>query len=85
VVGEMALLTGARSDVTIRAVEGAVVYELGTRHYVPLLERRPEWLGQLKAIMVTRMQVRQERLEARAGERRRAVLTRWIRRALLAG
>ena len=35
VVGEMSLLTGAPRSATVRAVEGAVVYEIGRRAVAP--------------------------------------------------
>ena len=41
VVGEMSLLTGAPRTATVRALDGAVVYEIGARQYQPLLARPP--------------------------------------------
>jgi CRP-like cAMP-binding protein len=66
VVGEMSLLTGAPRTATVRALEGAVVYEIGTRQYAPLIAAHPELLDQLADLMVERMRGRRERLDARA-------------------
>jgi CRP-like cAMP-binding protein len=64
VVGEMSLLTGAPRTATVRALDGAVVYEIGTRQYSPLLVDHPELLDVLSDLMVKRMRDRRERLDA---------------------
>ena len=82
VVGEMSLLTGAPRTATVRALEGAVVYEIGTRQYQPLLRDHPELVDVLTDLMVERMRDRSERLGARDT---RESLARRIRSTLLRG
>lgn len=83
VVGEMSLLTGAPRGATVRAVDGAVVYEIGAESYRPLLLAHPEWVDDLAAIMEDRLARRSvvlaDRAEGRAGLRDR------IRRRFFAG
>src|SRR5918999_5755860 len=62
VVGEMSLLTGERRNATVRAIEGAVVYEIGARQYGPCLRRHPELVAELAAIMRARLDERRETL-----------------------
>jgi CRP-like cAMP-binding protein len=63
VVGEMSLLTGQRRSATVRAIEGAVVYEIGARQYGPCLRRHPELLADLASLMATRLKERRARLD----------------------
>jgi CRP-like cAMP-binding protein len=65
VVGEMSLLTGAPRSATVRALDGAVAYEIGIQQYAPLLGDHPELLGVLTDLMVDRIRDRRERLDAR--------------------
>ncbi len=51
VIGEISLLTGARRTATVRAVDGAVVYEIGKQQYEPILKARPAIVDQLVVIM----------------------------------
>lgn len=62
VVGEMSLLTGQRRSATVRAVDAALVLELGYRQYQPLVQAHPEWLDELAAIMEDRLRRREVRL-----------------------
>ena len=64
VIGEMSLLTGQRRSATVRAIEGAVVYEIGARQYGPCLRRHPELVADLAAIMRARLQERRELLDS---------------------
>ena len=82
VVGEMSLLTGAPRAATVRALDGAVAYEIGIRQYGPLLGDHPELLDTLADLMVERMRDRNERLEARDA---RTTLAARIRTTLFAG
>ena len=41
VLGEMSLLTGQPRSATVRALDGAVIYEIGPRQYEPILAARP--------------------------------------------
>ena len=47
VLGEMSLLTGEPRSATVRAVDGALVYEVGRRQYEPILAARPELVDAL--------------------------------------
>ena len=55
VLGEMSLLTGAPRSATVRAVEGALVYEIGRRQYEPILAARPELVDALERAMEARL------------------------------
>ena len=84
VIGEMSLLTGERRSATVRAIEGAVVYEIGRHEYEPLLVARPELLDQLSRAMQQRLRARREYLAGYDTDRERAG-RKWIRRLLGAG
>ena len=62
VFGEMALLTGERRTATVRAVDTALVFEIGKQQYEPLLQRHPEWLDDLSKMMEDRLHRRGLRL-----------------------
>ena len=64
VVGEMSLLTGARRTATVRAVDCALVYEIGRRQYEPLLRAHREWIDELAAIMEQRLEDTEADLDA---------------------
>jgi CRP-like cAMP-binding protein len=51
VIGEISLLTGAPRTATVRAIEGAVVYEIGKDQYEPIIQSRPELVEKLGAVM----------------------------------
>jgi CRP-like cAMP-binding protein len=55
VVGEMSLLTGEPRSATVRAVDGALVYEIGQPQYAPLLRKHREWVEELAVIMDERL------------------------------
>ena len=55
VIGEMSLLTGAPHNATVRAVDHAVVYEIGESQHEPLLPALANTLG---AVMTERLQRR---------------------------
>ena len=55
VVGEMSLLTGEPRAATVRAVDGALVYEIGRPQYAPLLHAHREWVEELAMIMEERL------------------------------
>jgi hypothetical protein len=63
VLGEMSLLTGEPRSATVRALDGAVIYEIGRRQYEPLLAARPELVEALERSMRERLQVQGELLE----------------------
>ncbi len=82
VLGEMSLLTGAPRSATVRAVEGALVYEIGRRQYAPILTARPELVDALERAMEARLEAQGSMLERYDAERARAGFTRRIRRLL---
>jgi predicted GTPase len=53
----------------VRAVEGAVAYEIGARQYGPCLRRHPELVADLATLMTDRLAERRERLDAYDAER----------------
>jgi CRP-like cAMP-binding protein len=63
VVGEMSLLTGDPRSATVRAVDGALVYEVGRRQLQPLLTARPELFDALRGAMVSRLRTQESFLE----------------------
>lgn len=69
VVGEMSLLTRQPRSATVRAVEGAIAYEIGARQYGPCLRRHPELVADLATLMTDRLAERRERLDAYDAER----------------
>ena len=71
VLGEMSLLTGEPRSATVRAVEGAVVYEVGRVQYEPVFAGRPELLEALTRAMEQRLLLQNERLERYDNERLR--------------
>ena len=85
VIGEMSLLTGEPRSATVRAVEGAVVYEIGRRQYEPLLEGRPQIVYDLARQMEQRLRERSEYLTGYDAARERTALARRIKRFLSAG
>ncbi len=67
VIGEISLLTGAPRTATVRAIEGAIVYEVGKRQYEHIIRARPELVEELSAIMekhVENMRKHRESYEA---------------------
>jgi CRP-like cAMP-binding protein len=81
VVGEMSLLTGEPRSATVRSRDGAVVYEVGAQQYAPVLGAHPELVDILAKLMVSRIDERRTRLDARAAARERAAIAGRIRRA----
>jgi CRP-like cAMP-binding protein len=81
VVGEMSLLTKQPRSATVRAVEGAVVYEIGDRQYGPCLRRHPEIVADLAALMADRLAERRERLDAYDADHHRHAIAQRIRGA----
>jgi CRP-like cAMP-binding protein len=61
VIGEMSLLTGEPRAATVRAIDGATVYEISRRQYEPLLRSRPQLLDDLAAMV-------EQRLKAQSGQ-----------------
>jgi CRP-like cAMP-binding protein len=82
VVGEMSLLTGEPRSATVRALEGAVVYEVSSEQYGPVLRAHPELVDRLAEVMATRLAERQVRLDALDADCAPRALARRIRNAL---
>lgn len=72
VLGEMSLLTGAPRSATVRAVDGALVYEIGRRQYEPILAARPELRQALERAMAARLRAQETMLSASSRSRRRS-------------
>ncbi len=82
VLGEMSLLTGAPRSATVRALEGALVYEIGRRQYEPILTARPELVDALERAMESRLSAQDATLERYDADRARSGFARRIRRLL---
>jgi CRP-like cAMP-binding protein len=82
VIGEMSLLTGAPRSATVRAIEGAVVYEIGPRQYEPLLELRPKLADDLAREMHERLRARGELLAGADPDQQRAAIKQRLLRFL---
>lgn len=80
VVGEMSLLTGEPRTATVRAVDGALVYEIGRDQYEPLLLAHRDWVDELAAVMETRLREREAFLAAHDAHPRRHEIAARIRR-----
>jgi CRP-like cAMP-binding protein len=74
VVGEMSLLTGAPYSATVRALDGAVVYEFGAPQHDPILGGHPGVVTSLQAIMDERTSDRPQREAAAQKQERRSRL-----------
>jgi CRP-like cAMP-binding protein len=79
-IGEFSLLTGAPRSATVRAVDGAVVYEIGKSQYEPIIRSRPELIDQLVAIMQKRLEVMRKQRELYEAGIETANLSQRIRR-----
>jgi CRP-like cAMP-binding protein len=71
VVGEMSLLTGEPRAATVRAVDCALVYEIGRTQYASLLLTHREWVEELAVIMEARLQQTEADLDAYDAQNRR--------------
>ena len=74
VLGEMSLLTGEPRSATVRAVDGALVYEVGRRQLEPILAARPELVDALEEAMAARLRTQDKALERYDA---RGLLRRW--------
>lgn len=83
VVGEVSLLTGAVRTATVRAVESAVVYEIGKRQYQPIIKNRPELIDELAAIMEINMRNIHDQFEAYSHEKEVSAIKRRIWRIFM--
>jgi CRP-like cAMP-binding protein len=62
VLGEISLLTGKPRSATVRALDGALVYEVGSRQYLPILAARPDLMEALENAMDARLREQAEHL-----------------------
>lgn len=74
ILGEMSLLTGAPRSATVRALDGALVYEIGRRQYEPILAARPQLREALEDAMAARLRAQDEAFSASSRSRRRSAL-----------
>ena len=70
VLGEMSLLTGEPRSATVRAVDGALVYEVGRRQWETVVAARPELHDLLQRVMDERLRAQDATLEAHDARRR---------------
>jgi CRP-like cAMP-binding protein len=85
VFGEMALLTGERRNATVRAVDSALILEIGPRHYEPILRAHPEWIDDLAEMMSARLMQRRVTLargDKRSSDSRKQKSTKAIRQSI---
>ena len=80
VIGEMSLLTGEPRAATVRAVDGALVYEIGQPQYAPLLHAHREWVDELAVIMEERLRQMESDLAAYDAQTQRGDLRHRILR-----
>ena len=64
VIGEISLLTGEPRTATVRAVDGAMVYEIGKQQYEPIIKERPAMIDELALVMARNLQNIQQHREA---------------------
>ena len=80
VIGEISLLTGAPRTATVRAVDGAVVYEIGKKQYEPIIKARPAIVDELAVIMEKHLRNIREQQEGGNLEKESAAIGQRIRR-----
>lgn len=80
IVGEVSLLTGAVRTATVRAMQSAVIYEIGKRQYQPIIEARPELVDELASIMKKNMRNLHAHHEAYLIEKEASAIKGRIRR-----
>ncbi len=85
VIGETSLLTGAPRTATVRAVDGAVVYEIGKQQYEPIIQARPALVDELAAIMEGHLRSNRGQQATATGDKKSAAMARRIRRFFFGG
>ena len=83
VIGEISLLSGARRSATVRALEEAVVYEIGKQQYAPIIQARPALIDELAIIMARHLENIDYQREAHDREKLQASLGQRISRFFL--
>lgn len=85
VVGEISLLTGAPRSATVRVVDEAVAFEVGTSDFEPIIRARPGLVEELGMMMERRLEQSRRLGRAYAGAAVPSNITQRIRRFLLGG
>jgi CRP-like cAMP-binding protein len=80
VVGEVSLLTGMPRTATVRAIDGALVYEIGKHQFEPIIRARPELVEVLGAIMQKNIESTRRYHETYAAGLESSHITQRIRR-----
>jgi CRP-like cAMP-binding protein len=80
VIGEVSLLTGALRTATVRAMDGAIVYEIGKQQYEPIIRARPGLADELAMLMEKHLRNIHEQRAAYNGEKEILAISRRIRR-----
>lgn len=57
IIGEMSLLTGEPRSATVRAIDGATVFEIGKQQYEAIVRSQPELVQKLAEIMESRVEL----------------------------
>jgi Cyclic nucleotide-binding domain len=80
ILGEISMLTGAPRSATVRAVDGAVVYEIGKKQYEPIIKARPAIVDELTVVMERHLRGIRDHREAYEIQKECTALGRRIRR-----
>jgi CRP-like cAMP-binding protein len=80
IFGEISLLTGGRRTATVRALETAVVYEIGKTQFEPIIRARPDIVEGLAVIMERHLRNIREHREDYEVDRETATISRRIKR-----
>jgi hypothetical protein len=85
IIGETTMLTGAPRSATVRAVDGAVVYEIGKKQYEPIIKARPALVDELALVMERHLRNIADQRKAYDIEKESAVISQRIRRFFFGG
>ena len=80
IMGEISMLTGAPRSATVRAVDGAVVFEIGKKQYEPIIKARPAIVDELTVVMEQHLRSIRDHREAYEIQKECAAMGRRIRR-----
>ena len=80
VIGEVSLLTGAPRTATVRAVDGAIVYEIGKQQYELIIKTRPALVSELAMLMEKNVRNIHEQRAAYDSEKEVLAISQRIRR-----
>jgi CRP-like cAMP-binding protein len=83
IFGEISLLTDGRRTATVRALETAVVYEIGKTQFEPIIRARPDIVEELAVIMEKHLRNIREHREDDEVDRETATISRRIKRLFL--